>query len=156
MGGALHVLIAQDYSAGYPANGGTPILPAGLSWLFFLGLVIVLLRWRDMTSLALVLLLALPLVASVAVGAPAAVIEAAAVLPATCIVPAVALYGIASVFGHLPVVLDRVNGVRVFSSPEQIGRILLFVFLVITTIRTFFWYFEATLPSTPPNSWIPT
>ena len=155
-GGALHILVAQDYSAGYPANGGTPILPAGLSWLFFLGLVIVLLRWRDMTSVALVLLLALPLVASVAVGAPAAVIEAAAVLPATCIVPAVALYGIANVFGHLPVVLDRVNGARVFSSPEQIGRILLFVFLVITTIRTFFWYFEATLPSTPPNSWIPT
>ncbi|HEX6820133.1 MAG TPA: glycosyltransferase family 39 protein [Ktedonobacterales bacterium] len=155
-GGALHILVAQDYSAGYPANGGTAILPAGLGWLFFLGVALVLLRWRDMTSLALVLLLALPLVASVAVGAPAAVIEAAAVLPATCIVPALALHAVANVFGHLPIVIDRVNGARVFNSPEQIARILLFVFLLITTIRTFFWYFEATLPSTPPNQWIPT
>jgi hypothetical protein len=155
-GSVLHVLIAQDYSAGYPASGGTPILPAGLGWLFFLGLALVLVRWRSMTSLALVLLIALPLLASMAVSAPAGVIEAAAVLPATCIVPAVALYALAVFLGHLPIVLDRIHGTRVFSSPEQIGRILLLVFLVVATLRTFFWYFEATLPSTPPNQWIPT
>jgi hypothetical protein len=155
-GSVLRVVVAQDYSAGYPANGGAPILPAGLGWLFFLGLALMLLRWRSMTSLALALLVALPLVASMAVSAPAGVIEAAAVLPATCIVPAVALYALAAFLGHLPIVLDRIHGTRVFSTPEQIGRILLLVFLVIATLRTFFWYFEATLPSTPPNQWIPT
>lgn len=149
--GVLHTLAAQDYSAGYPANGGTPILPAGMGWLFFLGVALILVRWRDMTSLALLLLVALPVVASVAVGAPAAVIEAAGVLPATCIVPALALRTLAGLFGHLPIALDRINGVRVFSSPEQIGRVLLLVFLLITTVRTFFWYFAATLPSTPPS-----
>jgi len=154
--GVLHTLVAQDYSAGYPANGGTPILPAGLGWLFFLGMALILVRWRDMTSLALLLLVALPVVASVAVGAPAAVVEAAAVLPATCIVPALALRTLAGLFGHLPIALDRINGVRVFSSPEQIGRVLLLIFLLIATVRTFFWYFAATLPSTPPNQWIPT
>jgi hypothetical protein len=152
----LHTLAAQDYSAGYPAHGGTPILPAGLGWLFFLGLALILVRWRDMTSLALLLLVALPVVASVAVGAPAAVIEAAGVLPATCIVPALALRTLAGLLGHLPIALDRINGVRVFSSPEQIGRVLLLIFLLIATVRTFFWYFAATLPSTPPNQWIPT
>jgi hypothetical protein len=155
-GGALRILVAQDYSAGYPANGGTPILPIGMGWLFFLGVALIIVRWRDMTSLAALLLLALPLLSSIAVGTPAGIVEAAAVLPATCIVPALALRALGGLFAHLPIVLDRVNGARVFSSPEQIGRILLLVFLLISTMRTFFWYFAATLPSTPPNSWIPT
>ena len=42
--------------------------------------------------------------------------------------------------------LDRINGTRVFSTPEQIGRVLLLGFLLFSTVRTFFWYFEATLP----------
>jgi hypothetical protein len=63
-----------------------------------------------------------------------------------CIVPAVGLYEIVSRLGHLPIVLDRINGVRVFSTPEQIGRVLLLGFLLFSTVRTFFWYFEATLP----------
>jgi hypothetical protein len=89
----------------------------------------------------------LPLVASIAIGASTGVIEAASVLPATCIIPALALYEIFTFLGHLPIVLDRMNGVRVFTTPEQIGRVLLLLFLVVSTIRTFFWYFESTLPS---------
>jgi hypothetical protein len=97
--------------------------------------------------MALLLLTALPLVACIAIGAPTGVIEAASVLPATCIIPAVALYECFTFLGHLPIVLDRMNGVRVFTTPEQIGRILLLLFLLVSTIRTFFWYFEATLPA---------
>jgi hypothetical protein len=113
---------------------------------FFLGILALLIRWRSIESLVLVLLIALPLVASVAVGTPTSVIEAASVLPALCIVPALGLYEIVSRLGHLPIVLDRINGARVFSTPEQIGRILLLGFLLFSTVRTFFWYFEATLP----------
>ena len=69
-------------------------------------------------------------------------IEAATVLPAICIIPALAIYTVGGVLGRLPIALDRINGARVFSTPEQIGRVLLFVFLVISAIRTFFWYFE--------------
>jgi alpha-1,6-mannosyltransferase len=152
----LGVLVAQDYSAAYPAEGGTPIIPAVLTWFFLIGVAVILVRWRSMTSMALLILLALPLMASVAFLAPSAVIEAATILPATCIIPALAIYTVGGVLGRLPIALDRINGARVFSSPEQIGRVLLFVFLVISAIRTFFWYFEATLPSVPPNQWIPS
>jgi hypothetical protein len=152
----LGILVSQDYSAAYPAKGGTPIIPAVLTWFFFIGVGVILLRWRSMTATALLILLALPLLASVAFNAPSGLIEAATVLPATCIIPALAIYTVGGVFGRLPIALDRINGARVFSSPEQIGRVLLFVFLVISTIRTFFWYFETTLPSVPPNQWIPS
>jgi len=145
-GGALNLLISQDYTAGYPSVGGASIIPVLLGPFFFLGLLAVLIRWRSFESLVLVLLVALPLVASVAVGTPTSVIEAASVLPALCIVPALGLYEIMSRLGHLPIVLDRINGARVFSTPEQIGRILLLGFLLFSTVRTFFWYFEASLP----------
>ncbi|HEY7850988.1 MAG TPA: glycosyltransferase family 39 protein, partial [Ktedonobacterales bacterium] len=155
----LKVLVTQDYSAGYPAVGGAPIIPPYLGVFFFLGLAIIayrLVRWRDMTSLALALLLVMPLVATVAVSAPASIIEAASVLPATCIVPAMAMYEAAAWIGRLPIVLDRMNGVRVFTTPEQIGRIALFLFLSISALRTFYWYFEATLPSSPTNTFTPS
>ena len=141
----LGVLVKQDYSAAYPANGGTPIIPAVLTWFFLIGVGVILVRWRSMTSTALLILLALPLMATVAFRAPSGVIEAATVLPAICIIPALAIYTVGGVLGRLPIALDRINGARVFSTPEQIGRVLLFVFLVISAIRTFFWYFEATL-----------
>jgi hypothetical protein len=115
-----------------------------------------LIRHRDLTALVLALLLALPLVASVAVSAPTGVIEAASVLPATCIVPALAIYEVALWFGRLPIALDRMNGVRVFTTPEQIGRIALFIFLMASAIRTFYWYFEASLPSEPGNGYTPS
>ncbi len=147
VGDVLHVLIAQDYGAGYPAVGGTPIIPAILTPFFLLGLLIVVVQWRKPSSLFLLLLVALPVAASVAVGTPSGVIEAASVLPATCIIPALALYETGAFLGHLPIVLDRMNGARVFSTPEQIGRIVLFLFLLISTVRTFYWYFEASLPA---------
>jgi hypothetical protein len=53
------------------------------------------------------------------------------------------------------IVLDRTNGTRVFSTPEHIGRIVLLIFLLASTVRTFFWYFEATLP-TPTQQWTPS
>ena len=155
-GSVVHVLITQDYTAGYPSGGNTPIIPLLLAPVFVLGLIITLLRWRNRASLGLLLLVALPLVASVAVASSPDVIEAAAVLPATCIVPALGLYELSRFMGHLPIVLDRINGSRIFTTPEQIGRVLLLVFLVVSTIRTFFWYFEATLPTTPPNQYTPT
>jgi 4-amino-4-deoxy-L-arabinose transferase-like glycosyltransferase len=145
-GGALNLLLSQDYSAGYPAAGGASIIPVLLGPFFFLGLLAIVIRWRSLASQVLLLLIALPLVASVAVGTPTSVIEAASVLPAMCIVPALGLYEIVSRLGHLPIVLDRINGTRVFSTPEQIGRVLLLGFLLFSTVRTFFWYFEATLP----------
>ena len=146
LGGALNLLVSQDYSAGYPASGGASIIPVLLGPVFFLGLLVVIIRWRSFVSLVVLLLVALPLVASVAVGTPTGVLEAASVLPAMCIVPALGLYEIVARLGHLPIVLDRINGARVFSTPEQIGRVLLLGFLLFSTVRTFFWYFEATLP----------
>jgi dolichyl-phosphate-mannose-protein mannosyltransferase/glycosyl transferase family 87 len=155
-GDVLHLLASQDYSAGYPSAGGAPIIPALLGPFFYLGLFITLVRWREFSSHALLLLVALPLFASIAVGAPTGVIEAASVLPAMCILPAVAIYEIGVWLGHLPIALDRANGVRVFITPEQIGRVLLFVFLLVSTIRTFYWYFEVTLPTSTPNQYIPS
>jgi len=152
----LRLLASQDYSAGYPSSGGTPIIPSLLGPFFYLGLIFIVWRWRSFTSQALLLLLALPLVASIAVGVSPGVIEAASVLPAMCIIPAIGIYETMSWLGHLPIVLDRVSGVRVFSTPEQIGRILLLVFLVVSALRTFFWYFEVTLPATTPNQYVPT
>ena len=152
----VHLLVSQDYSAGYPSVGGTPIIPTLLGPFFYIGLFIIALRWRNFAALVLLLLVALPLVASVAIGAPTGEIEAASVLPAMCIVPALGIYTVAEWLGHLPIVLDRINGVRVFSTPEQIGRLLLFLFLMVSAIRTFFWYFEATLPSAPPPQFIPS
>ncbi|MFI5276392.1 MAG: hypothetical protein ACHQ1E_03930, partial [Ktedonobacterales bacterium] len=155
----LRLLVTQDYSAGYPAVGGEPIIPPYLGVFFYFGLALILyrlIRYRDLTSLVLALLLALPLLASVAVAAPTGVIEAASVLPATCIVPAVALYEVALWFGRLPIALDRMNGVRVFTTPEQIGRLALFIFLMASAIRTFYWYFEASLPAEPGNGYTPS
>ncbi|MGO8948576.1 MAG: glycosyltransferase family 39 protein [Ktedonobacterales bacterium] len=145
-GGALNLLVSQDYTAGYPTNSGASIIPVLLGPFFFLGLLAILIRWRSFASQALMLLIALPFIASVAVGTPTSIILAASVLPAMCIVPALGLYEIVSRLGHLPIVLDRINGARIFSTPEQIGRILLLGFLLFSTVRTFFWYFEATLP----------
>ena len=152
----VHLLLSQDYSAGYPSVGGTPIIPTLLGPFFYIGLLIIIIRWRNFASLVLLLLVALPLVASVAVGAPTGEIEAGSVLPAMCIVPALGIYTVAAWLGHLPIVIDRINGARVFSTPEQIGRLLLFFFLLVSAIRTFFWYFEATLPSAPPPQFIPS
>lgn len=145
-GDVLGLLISQDYSAGYPSVGGASIIPPLFQVFFIVGLLVIIVRWRSFGSLALLLLVMLPLIASVAVGTPAGVIEAAVVLPALCIVPAVGLYQSGRWLSHLPIVLDRINGVRIFSTPEQIGRVLLLMFLVFSTIRTFFWYFEASLP----------
>jgi 4-amino-4-deoxy-L-arabinose transferase-like glycosyltransferase len=155
----LRLLVTQDYSAGYPAVGGEPIIPPYLGVFFYLGLALILyrlIRYRDLTSLVLALLLTLPLLASVAVQAPTGVIEAASVLPATCIVPALAIYEIALWFGRLPIALDRMNGVRVFATPDQIGRLALFIFLMASAIRTFYWYFEASLPAEPGNGYTPS
>jgi hypothetical protein len=152
----LRLLASQDYSAGYPSVGGTPIIPTLLGPFFYLGLLIIVARWSEFSSLALLLLVALPLVASIAVGTPTGVIEAASVLPAMCIIPAYAMYEAASWLGHLPIVLDRTNGARVFSTPEQIGRVLLFVFLLVSALRTFYWYFEVTLPASGPNQIVPS
>ncbi|HEX8033035.1 MAG TPA: glycosyltransferase family 39 protein [Ktedonobacterales bacterium] len=146
-GDVLGLLVSQDYSAGYPSTAGTPIIPPLFQVFFAIGLLVIIVRWRSFGSLALLLLVALPLVASVAVGTPTGVIEAASVLPALSIVPAIGLYQSGRWLSHLPIVLDRINGVRIFSTPEQIGRVLLLMFLVFSTIRTFFWYFEATLPA---------
>ena len=147
IGDVLRLLVSQDYTSGYPAVGGSPIIPVLLAPIFILGLVILLVRWRNPAAMALLLLTALPIAACIAIGEPTGVIEAASVLPATCVIPAVALYEFFSFLGHLPIVFDRLSGVRVFTTPEQIGRVLLLLFLLVSTIRTFFWYFEATLPT---------
>jgi len=149
VGNAFSLVTSQNYSAAYPAAGNAPIIPAVLGPFFLIGLLILLYRWRSLTSLAALLLVAAPLLASVAISAPTSVIEAASVLPAMCIVPAIALYQIGAFLGSLPIVLDRLHGVRVFTTPEQIGRLALLVFLLVSTIRTFFWLFEATLPTQP-------
>lgn len=154
--GIVQLLASQDYSAGYPSSGGTPIIPSLLGPFFYLGLIIIIWRWRSFSSQAALLLLALPFVASIAVGVPSGVIAAASVLPAMCIIPAIGIYEAMSWLGHLPIVLDRISGVRVFSTPEQIGRILLLVFLVVSAIRTFFWYFEVTLPTSGPIQTVPS
>jgi hypothetical protein len=153
-GGVLRLLTAQDYSAGWPSAGGTPILPGVIVWFLYGGILLVVWRWRSFSSMTLLLLLALPLVASAAVGTEPSVIEAASVLPAMCIVPALALYQVASWLGSLPIALDRANGARVFANPDRIGRMLLMLFLLISAMRTFYWYFQATLPS--PNTTIPS
>lgn len=150
----IHVLTAQDYSAGWPTSGGIPIIPGFIAWFLYGGIVLVLVRWRRFSSLILLLLLALPLVASIAVGTEPSVVEAAGVLPALCIVPALAIYQLAAWLGRLPIALDRAHGARVFANPESIGRLLLMAFLLFSTLRTFYWYFQATLPSTPPNGTI--
>jgi hypothetical protein len=150
----LDLLRSQDFSAGYPSTGGTPIIPALLLPFALLGLVTIV-RWRGFTSMAMLALIALPLLASVAVGTPTSVIDAASVLPALCIVPAIGLFTFGEWIGRALIVLDRTNGVRVFSSPERIGRIVLLIFLLVSTVRTFFWYFEATLP-TPTQQWTPS
>ena len=155
----LRLLITQDYSAGYPAVGGEPIIPPYLGVFFYLGLALILyrlIRHRDLTALVFALLLTLPLVASVAVSAPTGIIEAASVLPAMCIVPALAIYEVGLLAGRLFIALDRMNGVRVFTTPEQIGRIALFIFLIVSAIRTFYWYFEASLPAEPGNGFTPS
>jgi hypothetical protein len=148
----LYVLTAQDYSAGYPTTGGTPIIPVFVAWFLYAGVLLALWHWRRFSSMALLLLIALPLVASVAVGTQASVIAAASVLPALCIVPALALYELAGWLGRLPIALDRAHGVRIFANPENIGRLLLMAFLLFSALRTFYWYFQAMLPAAGPNT----
>jgi hypothetical protein len=155
-GSVLHVLTAQDYSAGWPSNGGTPILPGFIVWFLYGGILLVLWRWRRFSSMIILLLLALPFVTSVAAGTEPSVMEAASVLPAMCIVPALALYQTASWLGSLPIALDRATGARVFANPDRIGRMLLMLFLLVSALRTFYWYFQATLPSVPLNTSIPS
>ena len=121
---------------------------------FVIGALLVVARWRHFSSMMLLLLLALPFVASIAVGTTPSVLAAATVLPAVCLIPALAIYQVATWLGRLPIALDRANGVRVFVTPETIGRLLLMVFLVSSALRTFYWYFQAALPSLPPNSTI--
>ncbi len=155
----LRLLITQDYSAGYPAVGGEPIIPTYLGVFFYAGLILIiyrLVRYRDLTAMVLALLLALPLVASVVGAASTGVIEAASILPAMCIVPAVALYEIGLWVGRVFIAADRMIGVRVFTTPEQIGRLGLFIFLFASAIRTFYWYFEASLPAEPGNGYTPS
>jgi hypothetical protein len=153
-GAALHALAAQDFSAGWPSTGGTPLLLVAVWPFFYLGVALILWRWRSLSSLTLLLLLALPLIASVAVGTQSGIVQAASVLPAACIVPALAIFETARVLGRLLAAVDRAHGARVFATPERIGRLLFMVFLVVCALRTFYWYFQATLPTTPPNSTI--
>jgi 4-amino-4-deoxy-L-arabinose transferase-like glycosyltransferase len=155
-GAVLAVLTAQDYSAAWPSTGGTPILPGVVSWFFFAGVALIIWFWRRPSSLLLLLLLAFPLLASIAIGSEANVLQAASVLPAICIVPALALYECGRALGRLFIAFDRAIGVRIFANPERIGRVLLMAFLLFSALRTFFWYFQATLPITPPNVNLPT
>src|SRR5262249_8482720 len=151
IGTTLQLLISQDFSAGYPAVSGAPIIPVLVVPFFVLGLVTIQ-RWRGFVAMTLLALIALPLIASVAIGTPTSVIDAASALPALCIVPAIGLFTASVWLGRLLIVLDRTHGVRIFSTPERIGRMLLLIFLLVNTIRTFFWYFEATLPAPAPPS----
>ncbi len=153
-GATLNLLTSQDFSAGYPSTGGTAIIPALLLPFAVVGLYTII-RWRGFVSLAMLALIALPLVASVAVGTSTSVIDAASVLPALCIVPAIGIFTCGEWVGRGLIVLDRTNGVRVFSTPERIGRIVLLIFLLASTVRTFFWYFEAALPA-PNQQWTPS
>jgi hypothetical protein len=154
VGATLNLLRSQDFSAGYPSTGGAAIIPALLLPFAVVGLYTIV-RWRGYVSLAMLALIALPLIASVAVGTSTSVIDAASVLPALCIVPAIGIYTCGEWVGNALIVLDRTNGTRVFSTPEHIGRIVLLIFLLASTVRTFFWYFEATLP-TPNQQWTPS
>ncbi|HEV2405916.1 MAG TPA: glycosyltransferase family 39 protein, partial [Ktedonobacterales bacterium] len=43
----IHLLLSQDYSAGYPSVGGTPIIPTLLGPFFYLGLAVIIYRWRN-------------------------------------------------------------------------------------------------------------
>lgn len=152
--GVLRILTAQDYTAGWAGPSGTPVVPVALFPFFYLGVLLVLLWWRRLSSLTLLLLLALPLIVSIAVGSQSSALQAASVLPALCMLPALALYEAARWLGRLPAALDRAHGGKLFVGPEQIGRLLLLAFLVVTTLRTFYWYFQATLPNAPLNSTI--
>jgi 4-amino-4-deoxy-L-arabinose transferase-like glycosyltransferase len=151
----FQVLTAQDYSAAWPATGGTPIVPSALGIVFYVGLALLVWHWRRLSSLTILLLVIFPFLATLAVGSGSNVILAASVLPAICIVPAVMLYQVARWLGSVPIVFDRANGARVFANPDRIGRVLLMVFLLFSALRTFFWYFQATLPTTPPNAITP-
>ncbi|HZU75573.1 MAG TPA: hypothetical protein VFA70_02345, partial [Dehalococcoidia bacterium] len=50
LGTTLQVVISQDFTAGYPSSGGTPIIPALLLPFFVLGLVTIT-RWRGFAPL---------------------------------------------------------------------------------------------------------
>lgn len=154
--GIVGVLTAQDYSAAWPSAGGTPIVPGVVSWFFFIGVALIVWQWRKPSSLLLLVLLAFPLLASIAIGSEPNVIQAASVLPAICIVPALALYEGGNLVGRGFIAFDRANGVRLFANPERIGRVLLMTFLLFSALRTFFWYFQATLPINPPNVNLPS
>jgi hypothetical protein len=156
LGSVIHVLLAQDYSAGGPSASDAPIIPAIITPFFLLGVVLIVLRWRRVSAMTLLLLLALPLLTTVFVDAQPSVMGAACALPAMSMISAVALWEVGKWLGSLPIALDRAHGARVFANPEYIGRFVLMVFLLISTMRTFYWYFQATLPTTPPNTYVPT
>jgi hypothetical protein len=156
LGSVIHVLLAQDYSAGGPSASDAPIIPAIITPFFLLGVVLIVLRWRRVAAMTLLLLLALPLLTTVFVDAQPSVMGAACALPAMSMISALALWEVGKWLGSLPIALDRAHGARVFANPEYIGRFVLMVFLLVSTMRTFFWYFQATLPTTPPNTYVPT
>jgi 4-amino-4-deoxy-L-arabinose transferase-like glycosyltransferase len=156
LGSVIHVLLAQDYSAGGPSASDAPIIPAIITPFFLLGVALIVLRWRRVSAMTLLLLLALPLLTTIFVDAQPSVMGAACALPAMSIISAVALWEVGKWLGSLPIALDRAHGTRVFANPEYIGRIVLMVFLLISAMRTFYWYFQATLPTTPPNTFVPT
>ncbi|HEY7984772.1 MAG TPA: glycosyltransferase family 39 protein, partial [Ktedonobacterales bacterium] len=156
LGSVVHVLLAQDYSAGGPSASDAPIIPAIVTPFFLLGIILVVLRWRRVSAMTLLLLLALPLLTTVFVDGQPSVVGAACALPAMSMISAVALWEVGKWLGSLPIALDRAHGARVFANPERIGRFVLMVFLLVSALRTFYWYFQATLPATPPNTFVPT
>jgi glycosyl transferase family 87 len=156
LGSVIHVLLAQDYSAGGPSASDAPIIPAIITPFFVLGVVLIVLRWRRVSAMTLLLLLALPLLTTIFVDAQPSVMGAATALPAMSMISAVALWEVGKWLGSLPIALDRAHGARVFANPEYIGRFVLMVFLLVSAMRTFYWYFQATLPTTPPNTFVPT
>jgi hypothetical protein len=156
LGSVIHVLLAQDYSAGGPSASDAPIIPAIITPFFLLGVALIVLRWRRISAMLLLLLLALPLLTTIFVDAQPSVMGAACALPAMSIISAVALWEVGKWLGSLPIALDRAHGARVFANPEYIGRFVLMVFLLVSALRTFYWYFQATLPTTPPNTFVPT
>ncbi|HEV2235385.1 MAG TPA: glycosyltransferase family 39 protein, partial [Ktedonobacterales bacterium] len=156
LGSVVHVLLAQDYSAGGPSASDAPIIPAIVTPFFVLGIILIVLRWRRVSAMTLLLLLALPLLTTVFVDGQPSVVGAACALPAMSMISAVALWEVGKWLGSLPIALDRAYGARVFANPERIGRFVLMVFLLVSALRTFYWYFQATLPATPPNTFVPT
>jgi hypothetical protein len=118
--------------------------------------VLIVLRWRRVSAMTLLLLLVLPLLTTVFVDAQPSVVGAACALPAMAMISAVALWEVGKWLASLPIALDRAHGARVFANPERIGRFVLMVFLLVSALRTFYWYFQATLPTTPPNTFVPT